>query len=99
MQSTTPTLQLLAEQFPGKVLIPFIVASEAVGIAEQTARNRLTNKTFPIPTVLIGRRRFIHISVLATYVDSLTATKKRKGRPSKSEQIARRDAAGQGRAY
>jgi hypothetical protein len=96
MQFSTQTLQLLSEQFRGKVLIPFIAASEAIGLAEQTARNRLSKKTFPIPTVVIGRRRFIHISILAAYVDSLATPKPSRGRPSKAEQIAR--LAKQGRA-
>lgn len=90
MQSNTQTLQLLVDQFPGKVLIPFIAASEAVGIAEQTARNRLSKKTFPIPSVLIGRRRYIHISTLAEYVDSLATPKPRKGRRSKAEKLAQK---------
>jgi len=79
------TLQILLARFNGQILIPFASASESVGIPEQTARNRLVNGKFPMPTVLNGSRRFIHISDLASYVESLrspTANKKR-GRPTK----------------
>lgn len=96
MQPRSSTLQFLSDQFSGKVLIPFAAASEAIGIAEQTARNRLSRKTYPIPTVVIGRRRFVHISALAEYVDSLSTPTPKRGRRTKAEQMARREAAAMG---
>lgn len=91
MQNITTTIQILLARFNGQVLIPWTAASESVGIAPQTARNRLTEGTFPIPTKMVETRRFIHIADLASYVDSLPTSKPvesepeqvRKGRPPK----------------
>jgi len=70
MQNISSTIQILLARFNGQILIPFVLASESVGIPAQTARNRLSNGTFPIPTVTIDSRRFIHISDLADFVES-----------------------------
>ena len=91
MQNITTTIQILLARFNGQVLIPFAPASESVGISAQTARNRLSNGTFPMPTRLVESRRFIHISDLANFVDSLSTSKPavieptqaRRGRPPK----------------
>jgi hypothetical protein len=91
MQSITTTIQILLARYNGQGLIPLVSASESVGISAQTARNRLSNGTFPIPTRLVESRRFIHISDLAVFVDSLPTSKSaspepepvRKGRPPK----------------
>jgi hypothetical protein len=91
MQNISQTVQLLLVRFNGQLLIPLVSASEAVGISGQTARNRLSSGTFPIPTRLVESRRFIHISDLANFVDSLPTSKPttpereevRKGRPPK----------------
>lgn len=101
MQNISHTVQLLLVRFNGQLLIPLVSASEAVGISAQTARNRLSNGTFPIPTKLVESRRFIHISDLADFVDSLPTYKPampepeqiRKGRPPKLAQMKK-----QGRA-
>jgi len=101
MQNVTTTIQILLARFNGQVLIPLVSASESVGISAQTARNRLSNGTFPIPTRLVESRRFIHISDLADFVDSLPTYKPaspapervRKGRPPKLVQMKK-----QGRA-
>jgi hypothetical protein len=83
------TLQILLARFNGQVLIPFAPASESVGIPEQTARNKLSNDTYPIRTVMYGSRRFIHISDLANFVESLRAEslKPTRGRPTKASKI------------
>lgn len=91
MQNITITLQILLAKFNGQILIPLVRASESIGIPGQTARNQLTDGTFPIPTVKRDSRRFIHISDLADYVESLRAnkpvisesTQPKKGRPPK----------------
>jgi hypothetical protein len=101
MQNITTTIQILLARFNGQVLIPLVSASESVGISAQTARNRLSNGTFPIPTVMVESRRFIHISDLADFVESRRAPKQatpepeqiRKGRPTKLAQMKK-----QGRA-
>lgn len=82
------TLQILLARFNGQVLIPFAPASESVGIPQQTARNKLVEGKFPVPTVLMGSRRFIHIQDLANFVDSLRGEPKpRRGARTKKERI------------
>lgn len=86
MQQLNSTLEILLARFNGQVLIPFAPASKSVGIPEQTARNRLVSGNFPIPTVLNGSRRFIHIADLASYVDSLRGINKpKRGRKTKAK--------------
>lgn len=71
MQTENPTLTILLARFNGQVLIPFSAGAECIGIATQTGRNQLSRGEFPIPTVLSGSRRYIHIEDLASYVESL----------------------------
>lgn len=95
MQIINATLQILLARFNGQVLIPLISASETVGIPAQTARNRLSKGTFPIPTVLVESRRFIHISDLADFVESRREPKQviaeptiiKKGARTKAERM------------
>ena len=91
MQNLSSTLQILLARFNGQILIPFTSASESVGIPQQSARNLLAKKKFPIPTVpnANGSRRFIHIEDLANYVDSLksNSVKPKRGRPTKASKI------------
>lgn len=96
MQIST-TIQILMARFNGQVLIPLVPASESVGIPAQTARNRLSSGTYPMPTVMIESRRFIHISDLAEFVESRRTQqpatqvppnkKARKGRPPNSAKL------------
>jgi len=90
MQNISQTLQILLARFGGQVLIPFTDGSESVGISAQTARNRLSNGSFPMATCAIGGRRFIHISDLANFVDSLQEkpAKTKRGRPTKASKYA-----------
>lgn len=78
MQTQNPTLTILLAHFNGQVLIPFAAGAECVGIAIQTGRNKLNRGEFPIPTLLSGSRRFIHIQDLATYVESLRESQGKK---------------------
>jgi hypothetical protein len=91
MQNISSTLQILLARFNGQVLIPFVPASESVGIPAQTARNKLSSGTYPIPTVMNGSRRFIHISDLADFVESRRVyppeQTRKKGARTKAERI------------
>lgn len=89
MQNLSPTLQILLARFNGQVLIPLAAGSESVGIPEQTARNKLSNGTYPMPTVTNGARRFIHISDLAAFVESLRSesSKPKRGRKTKASKF------------
>lgn len=69
-----PTLiEILLARFNGQVLIPFIDAISAIGYNQQTARNQLSKKTFPVRTLLQGSRRFIVISDLVKYIEGLSS--------------------------
>lgn len=82
-----PTLQILLARFNGQVLIPFIPAAETMGFAGQTARNLSSRGEFPVPTVTVGRRRFIHLADMAEYVDALRAPKTKRGPRTKKERV------------
>lgn len=79
MQTQNPTLTILMARFNSQVLVPFAAGAECVGIAVQTARNKLNRGEFPIPTLLSGGRRFIHIQDLANYVEGLREQPLQKG--------------------
>lgn len=82
------TIEILMARFHGKILVPFVAGAECVGIPEQTARNKLSKKIFPIPTVMNGSRRQIHIQDLANYVESLRSPPPKKlGRPTKASKF------------
>ena len=75
------TIEILMARFHGQILIPFAAAVKCVGIPEQTARNKLSKGIFPIPTVMSGSRRQIHVQDLATYVESLRSPPPKKRGP------------------
>ncbi len=83
------TLQILMARFNGQVLIPFAPASESVGIPQQSARNMLSEGTYPIRSEKRGSRRFIHISDLAEYVDlsRTESLKPKRGRKTKASKF------------
>lgn len=87
--SISTTQQILLARFGGQVLIPFIPAAEVCGFAGQTARNLVCQGRFPLPTVTVGRRRFIHLADMAEYIENLRApaAKPKRGRKTKKEHI------------
>ena len=87
MQNQSTTLTILLAQFGGQILIPFASASTTAGMAEQTARNRLVRGDYPMRTVTVGGRRFVHVEDLATYIESLRQPTPRRGRPSKKMKV------------
>lgn len=93
MNTPSVTIQILLERFKGQILIPFIDAIAVAGFVEQTARNQIHRGEFPIPTVLNGSRRLIHVEDLANFIDGLRSQnlkKTRRGRPTKASQMARK---------
>lgn len=92
------SLATLREFFPDQIAIPLPLVARVLGIAEQTARNQVSAGKFPIPTFLQGPLRFALITDIAAHLDAKRAgadgLKTRRGRPTKAEQIARRQAAG-----
>lgn len=69
---TTPqNKNRIYELFPGLALVNLKAGAASVGWAEKTARNKLSDKTFPIKTVLVGRKRLIDVEDLARYYAEL----------------------------
>lgn len=64
------TQQILLAHFDGQILIPFISAAKAAGFAGQSARNLLCRGRFPIQTLVVGSRRFVHLADLAAYIEA-----------------------------
>lgn len=83
--------QKLTDIFPGQVAITPQQTGFALGYARQSTNNMLHLKTFPIPLVQIGNRRMVLIDDLQKYLDEIRQLqqKRRPGRPTKAEQIAR----------
>lgn len=94
MQQISSTLQILLARFGGQILIPFAQAAESVGIAQQTARNQLVAGKFPVPTLEIGSRRFVHVEDLANFVESLRQPKPKRGAGTKKARIEAAQAQG-----
>ena len=91
MQQLNTTIEILLARFNGQVLIPFVAASEAAGIPQQTARNRLAKGDYPIPTILNGSRRFVHVADLSEYIESLRGNAMptpRRGPKTKASKLA-----------
>jgi hypothetical protein len=94
MSTTSTTIQILLSRFNGRILIPFVEAVTAAGFVEQTARNQIHKGIFPIPTVVNGSKRLVHIEDLANFIDGLRQQNQPKkktgrGRPTKASQMAR----------
>lgn len=68
------SLFLLAAQFDGRVLLTLDEVCDAIAIQKQTAYNRLSTGTFPIPMRKEGRNLVGDIRDVADYLDSQRAT-------------------------
>jgi hypothetical protein len=87
-------LDLITRQFPGKLFIPLTDAAIAIGYKKQTAYNLHSKGKFPIRVQKRGTNSVVSIMDLAAYLNLTDALavppKRRPGRPTKAEQIARR---------
>ena len=85
----TQTEALLLVQFGGRLNVPVVAAGHALGLARQTVRNRITAGTFPVPTFLVGSRRFVRLFDLASFIDALgtSVLAHGRGRPTKAQQV------------
>lgn len=53
-----------------KPLIPLeVFCQDVLGIALQTARNRIAQDTFPVPLTYSARQPMVHVSDAAAYID------------------------------
>lgn len=74
--------------------------AEITGEAPQTIRNRLSAGTYPVPSFKVGRKRTFRLIDVATFIDRQCADdpsnqanlRPRRGRPTKVQQIAKRQA-------
>lgn len=67
------SLFLLAAQFDGRMLLSLDEVCDAIGIQKQTAYNRLSSGTFPIPMRKEGRNLVGDIRDVADYLDEQRA--------------------------
>jgi predicted DNA-binding transcriptional regulator AlpA len=67
------SLFLLAAQFDGRMLLNLDEVCEAIGIQKQTAYNRLSCGTFPVPMRKEGRALVGDIRDVADYLDTQRA--------------------------
>ena len=64
------SLTILTRRHSGLIL-PLSAAAKEIGIHLRTAHNQISKGVFPIPTILRDRRRYVHISELASYLEQL----------------------------
>lgn len=69
-------LDFLQRLFPGQANIQVPDIATVLGIHQQSARNQVSQKTFPIPTFRQGRFRYASIFDVASYLDSQRAQAK-----------------------
>jgi hypothetical protein len=89
-------LSLIAAQFPGKTHIPMVDAGAAIGYEKQTCYNLFHHGKFPLPVKKVGRKSMVALLDLARFmqgesVEKPTAPTRKPGRPTKKEQIERRN--------
>ncbi|WP_340528285.1 hypothetical protein [Cupriavidus necator] len=82
---TSSAFAYLESIFPGMALVPVLEAGQCLSYAAQTTKNKVHDGTFPVKTVLVGGKRLVKKTELASYIDSLGLDKPRRGRPTKAE--------------
>lgn len=70
MSSENPTNPIY-RLFPCQVFADLAPAARAIGLSEQTARDKLWQGKFPVQTVKIGRKRLVVVDDLAKYYSEL----------------------------
>ena len=88
-------LDILTRTFPGRLFIPLVDAAVAIGYAPGTGYNMHWKGTFPIRVQKQGSKPVVSIIDLANYINAKSQPpteppKRRRGRPTKAEQIAAR---------
>lgn len=90
---------LLGAGFPAILHISHL--TRITGESEQTIRNRLSQKNYPIPSSIVGGRRIFCLGDVASYIENIqlqTNQKNiRRGRPTKAKAMlmAKQDAVAQ----
>lgn len=90
-------LELLQKQFPGVVYLSLAQVSVLSGFAVNTIRNRIREGVWPIPVHKDSPhgRVYFDIRDVAIYIEkrSATAGVRKRGRPTKAEQMMKAQAA------
>lgn len=97
MTISLSSLDFLAARFPAIVSVKQV--SQITSEAAQTIRNRLSCGTYPIPSFKLGRKRLFRLLDVAHYLDQVCGLSgmvlaPKRGRPSKLEQLRRREMEG-----
>ena len=97
-------LEFVQGIFPNKINVPVIEAGLVIGLQPPTTRGWLRKGKFPVPTFLLGDLRVVSVWDLAEYLQKTAAAfggvaalnsppapqhGKRRGRPTKAEQLRR----------
>lgn len=93
------SLDVLLRLFPGQMKLPLLAVGKLIGLAEQTTKNQVSSGLFPIHVGYEGRKRVCHILDVAEFLEKDRAggtQKKKRGRPSKAEVMARHASAAGG---
>ena len=88
-------LEYVLKKTDGALFVRIDNYAALVGISRQTARNQISNHTFPLPIVRIGRCVFVKALDLANFLETgvgqtqFASSPRRPGRPRKYPQAQR----------
>ncbi len=92
---TCSTLAVLQQQFPQRAALDCKELALALGASWKHIANAAAADEYPIRSLKIGGKRVFPLAAVAEFLD---AGRRRRGRPTKADQIARRQAcSGEGR--
>lgn len=93
------TVEVLIELFAPAVLLTLKQVAQVTGQAEQTLRNLISEGRTTLPSRKVGGKRVVHVLDLAEWLEEqrvphqreveLEPSRRRPGRPTKSEQHRR----------
>ena len=84
---TCSTLAVLQQQFPQRAALDCKELALALGASWKHIANSAAADEYPIRSLKIGGKRVFPLAAVAEFLD---AGRRRRGRPTKAEQIARR---------
>lgn len=86
---------LIQKFHPGKLRLGVSSLAVVIDYHEQSIRNSVAKGTFPIHSYRENGKRYFDVRDVGAYLDSMrnAPTRRRRGRPSKEEQIAKAAAA------
>lgn len=82
------TLALLQQQYPNRIALDCKELATVIGACDKHIANRAAAGAYPIRSLKIGGKRVFTIVDIARFLDG---DRTRRGRPTKIDQIARRE--------